>query len=182
MFDMMTYDDSGRPRFSVTIENLTPTLAVFTAFNAIFPATNYATKDIRNVYPVLDFDASTNESTIFIGLMPQQYRGGNIEARLFFSMTTATSGDVDWSIQFERISSSDQDIDSDSYSSATSIVDVAVPSTSGVVTVSSITVTSGANMDNVVAGDMFAIQITRGASDDTASGDAELLGVELRGT
>ena len=182
MFDLLTYDETGRPRLSVTVENLTPTLAVFTAQNAIFPSSSFASKDMRNFYPVLDFDASSNESIYFVGMMPQQYRGTDIEVRLYFTMTSATSGDVDWSVQFERLTSSDQDIDSSSFSDVTTVVNTAVPGTSGQIAITSITVTKGTNIDNTVSGDMFAVKITRGATSDTASGDAELLGIELRGT
>jgi|TARA_R100000501_G_C2585089_1_gene86980 hypothetical protein len=181
MVDLITYDDSGRPRLSVVIENLTPTLAVFVAGNATFPSSDYATRDMRNFYSVLDFDDSTNESISFVGLMPQQYAGNGIELRLFFTMETATSGDVDWSVKFEKLTSFDQDIDSVSYSNATSVIDTAVPSTSGEIAITSISVTDGANMDNITKGDMFVMNITRSATTDTASGDAELLGVEMRG-
>jgi hypothetical protein len=182
MFDLISYDNTGRPRLSVTVENLNPTLAAFFPANAIYPSSNYATKDIRNVYPVLDFDDSTNETIYFVGLMPKQYQGNGIDVNLFFTMTSATSGDVDWKVSFERLAASDQDIDSDSYSSETSITDVAVPSVSGEIAVSTITVTSGSSMDNIVAGDMFSLKLTRDAATDTATGDAELLGVELRGS
>jgi hypothetical protein len=182
MFDLLTYDNEGRPRLTVTVENLTPTLAVFTAKNALFPTANYATKDIRNVYSVLDFDDTTNEKTIFLGLMPKQYRGGNIEVHLHFMMTTATSGDVDWIVYFDRFGSNDIDVDTNTWSNTTTVTDTSVPSTSGQIAITTVTVTEGANMDNITAGDLFSIQIERDASTDTATGDAELLGVEIRGT
>jgi hypothetical protein len=182
MFDLITYDSDGRPRLTVVIENKTPTIAFFVGKNATNPSTNFATKDTRNQYSVLDFDDSTNESTIFVGLIPQQYTGTDIEVRLFYAMTSATSGDVDWQVKMERLTSSDQDIDSASYSVVTSSVNNTVPSTSGHLAIVSITMTKGTNIDNVAVGDMFALQITRDASTDTASGDAELFGVEMRGT
>lgn len=182
MFDLITYDNSGRPRLSVVVENKTPTLAFFSAKNQTNPSANFATKDTRNQYAVLDFDDTTNESTIFVGLMPQQYSDTDIEVRLFFTMTSATSGDVDWQLKMERLTSEDQDIDSDSYSALTTSINNAVSGTSGKITIATVTITKGANMDNVVAGDMFALQITRDAATDTAAGDAELFGVEVRGT
>jgi|10_taG_2_1085330.scaffolds.fasta_scaffold63559_2 hypothetical protein len=181
MFDLITYDEDGRPRLSVVVENKTPTLAVFVAGNAIFPASNYATRDIRGIYPVLDFDDTTAESIYFVGVMPQQYTGNGLGVYLFFTMTSAVSGDVDWSVKFERLTTFDQDIDSTSFSSATSVTNTAVPTNAGEIASTSISITSGSNMDNIVAGDMFLLEIIRGATADTASGDAELLGVEIRG-
>ena len=177
---MLTYDSEGRPKLTVTIENLTPTLAVFVAANSVIVDSNCATLDTRNNYIVLDFDASTNESICFDSIMPQQYRGGNINVHIHYAMTSATSGDVDWSVKFDRVAASDLDIDSESYSSAVTSLNNTVPSTSGQIDIATISVSSGAEMDNIVAGDLYRMCITRGATADTATGDAELIAVEIR--
>jgi len=177
---MLTYDATGRPKLTVTIENLTPTLAVFVAANSVLVDSNCATLSTRNNYIVLNFDATTNESICFDSIMPQQYRGGNISVKLHYAMASATSGDVDWSVKFDRVAASDLDIDSESYSSAVPSLNNTVPSTSGQIGIVSITVETGAEMDNIVAGDLYRMCITRGATADTATGDAELIAVEIR--
>jgi len=177
---MLTYDNEGRPKLLVTIENLTPTVGVFVAANSVIVDSDCATLDTRNNYIVLDFDDSTNESICFDSVMPQQYRGGNIEVRIHYAMTSATSGDVDWSVKFDRVAVSDLDIDSASYSGSTEKVNNTVPSTSGQIGIATIPVSSGGEMDNIVAGDLYRMCITRGASADTATGDAELIAVEIR--
>ena len=177
---MLTYDSDGRPRLTVTIENLSPTIAVFVAANSVIVDSNSATLDTRNNYIVLDFDATTNESICFDSIMPTQYRGGNISVIIHYAMTTATSGDIDWSVKFDRVAANDLDIDSESYGSSQTLVDSTVPTTSGQVGLATIPVASGSPMDNIVAGDLYRMCITRGASADQATGDAELIAVEIR--
>ena len=46
----------------------------------------------------------------------------------------------------------------------------------------SIAFTDGVDMDSVAAGERFRIKITRDAASDTATGDAELTGIEIRET
>ena len=179
MFDLITYDNNGRPRISVVVENKNPTLSVFVAQNGIPPTTNYATRDIRGIFPVLDFDNTTSESIYFVGLMPQQYQNNGITAHLFFT-SDATSGDVDWVISFDRLTSSDLDIDSNSFGDINSSDNNNSPSTSGHIVVATWTIATGSAMDNVVAGDMFMLKLTRDIA-DTAAGDANFLALELRG-
>lgn len=158
------------------------TLALFFPLDNEPPSSNYATLDSRNNHPVLDFDASANESAIFTGVMPQAYSGGGVTVYLHYAMSSATSGDIDWDAAFERIGDQQQDIDSDSFAAVNSVDNTTVPTTSGLVDVVSIAFTNGADMDSVAAGESFRLQITRDATNDTATGDAELLAVEIRET
>jgi len=145
-------------------------------------ATDYATFDVRNLRSVLDFDASTNESAVFQGVLPQHYDGGGLTVYLHYSMTSATSGDVDWDVAIERIGDQQLDIDSDSFAAVNSVDNTTVPGTSGNIDVVSVAFTSGADMDSLAAGEAFRLKVTRDAASDTAAGDAELLGVEIRET
>lgn len=146
------------------------------------PSSNYATLDTRNLHPCLDFDDSTNESTVFSAVMPQHYDGGGVEVYLHYSMTSATSGDIDWDAAFERIGDQQQDIDSDSFAAVNSTDNTTVPGASGNVDVISISFTDGADMDSVAVGELFRLKVTRDATSDTASGDAELHAIEIRET
>jgi len=146
------------------------------------PASNSATLDERNGHPVLDFDGTTNESAIFSGVMPRHYGGGGVTAYIHYAMSSATSGDVDWDAAFERIGDQQQDIDSDGFAAANSVDNTTVPGTSGNVDIVSVAFTDGADMDSVAVGELFRLKITRDAVSDTAAGDAELLGVELKET
>jgi hypothetical protein len=158
------------------------TLLVLTPLNNEPPASNYATLDTRNQHPVLDFDAGTNESAVFGGVMPRNYGGNGVTVYLHYAMSIATSGDVDWDVVFERVGDQQQDIDSDGFASAKSVNDTTVPGTSGLVDVVSISFSDGAEMDNVAAGESFRVKVTRDAANDDAAGDAELLFVEIKET
>ena len=157
-------------------------LLQFSPLNNEPPSSNGATFDLRNQHPILDFDDTTNESAVFSAVLPQHYDGGGLTVYLHYAMTSATSGDVDWDVAFERIGDQQLDIDSDSFAAAQSVDNTTVPGTSGNVDVVSVAFTDGAQMDSIAAGELFRIKVTRDASSDTATGDAELLAVEIQET
>ncbi len=144
------------------------------------PASNFATNDLRNSHPVLDFDDTTNEDTVFSFVMPQNYTSGGVTVYIHYAMTSATTGDIDWDVAFERIGDQQQDLDTDSFATALSLDNTTVPATSGNVDVISISFTDGAQMDSCSAGEACRIKLTRDATSDTATGDAELVALEIR--
>lgn len=158
------------------------TLLVLTPHSFILPTGSPAAYANRNGHPCLRYDDTTNENAVASCLMPQHYAGGGVTVYLHYSMTSATTGDVDWDVAFERIGDQQLDIDADSFASVQSVDDTTVPGTSGFVDVVSVAFTDGAAMDSVAAGEAFRIKITRDATSDTASGDAELHRVEIRET
>lgn len=153
------------------------TFFVFTPLDNEPPASNFAVPDLRNERPVLDFDDTVNESVIFSGVMPQNYSGGGIKARMHVT-AEATSGDLDFDGAFED--ASNQDLDADGFAAAKSTDNTTVPATSGNEVIIEISFLDGAEMDNVGAGDHFRFKLTRDAVSDTAVGDANLLKLELR--
>jgi len=158
------------------------TLLIFKPQNNQPPSSNAATRDLRNQHPVLDFDDTTNEDAVFAGVMPEHYGGGGLTIEIHYSMSSATSGDVDWDVAFERIGDQQQDIDSDGFAGANSVNNTTVPATSGNVDVVSVILNDGADMDSIEAGEMFRLKVTRDAASDTASGDAELHAVHVKET
>ena len=158
------------------------TLLTFHPYNNEPPAANYATLDLRNIHPVLDFDATTNESAIFSAIMPRNYAGGGLTVYIHYSMTSAEADTVDWDVAFERIGDEQLDIDGDSFAAVNSVDDTTVPGTTGLVDIVNVTFTSGADMDSVAVGELFRIQVIRDAASDDAAGDAELHAVEIKET
>jgi hypothetical protein len=143
---------------------------------------NYATLTTRNYHYVLEFDDTTDESIAFSDIMPQNYASGGITAYIHYAMETATTGDIDWDIAFERIGDDVLDIDAASFAAVNSTDNTTVLGTAGNVDIVSIAFSNGADMDSVASGESFRISLTRDADQDTATGDAEVLGVELRET
>lgn len=158
------------------------TLLVFAPQNSEPPAANFATLDLRNQHPVLDFDDGTNESTIFRGIMPRHYGGGGVTIYLHYAMTSAEANTVDWDVAFERIGDQQLDIDGDSFAAVNSVDNTTVPGTTGLVDIVSVAFTNGADMDSVAVGEGFRLKVTRDAASDDAVGDAELLFVEIKET
>ena len=156
----------------------TKTYAVFTPLSNQPPATNFATLDTRNSIAVLDFDdGATNESAIFNGIIPEAASlGSGLKVRIIWTATTATSGATEWGVQFEKLST---DIDSDSFDTAATQA-TTTNATSGVPNTTEITITT---IDSLAAGDGFRLKVYRDSSDttnDTMTGDAELIAVEVR--
>lgn len=147
------------------------------------PSANFATPDLRNEHLVLDFDDTTNESAVFKSIMPRHYAATTgVTVYIHYSMTSAVANTIDWDVAFERVSDSQQDIDSDGFAAVNSIDNTTVPGTSGHVDIVNVTFTDGADMDSVAVGEGFRLKITRDAVSDDATGDAELWAIEIKET
>lgn len=155
-----------------------PWQVVFTALANEPPAAAYATLDTRNSHAVLDFDAGTDESAVFRGVLPTGYGGGGINVKLIWAATSATAGDVIWNVSIERINAGAMDIDADSFATAVTAT-AAADSVSGETTETTLAFSNGAAMDSLAAGEMFRLKVLRDADNgsDTMTGDAELLAV-----
>ncbi len=161
------------------------TLAVFAPQDNEPPTSNFATFDTRNLHPCLDFDGATDEEAVFTGILPRNYAGGGLTVYLHVGFTTATSGNAYWQAAIERMDDGTLDVDADSFASFKGAA--GNPNgTSGVMTLVTITFTSGAEMDSLAAGEMFRLKIRRDADGtsgtDDVTTDAELFGVEIKET
>ena len=168
---------SSAPTFAAAASGGTKTYAFWSASSGNQPpSSGFMTLDTRNSIAVLDADDATTESAIFVGVMPEAASlASGLIVRIHFMATTATSGNVRWSVSFER---GNTDLDSDSFDTATAAT-TATSGTSGIPAVSAITCTS---IDSITAGDPYRLRIQRLGADaaDTMTGDAEIYAVELR--
>jgi hypothetical protein len=156
------------------------TLAIFVPNSAEPTTSNYATFNVRNNHPILEFDTTTQEATQWTGVMPRHYAGGNITVAVKWC-AVPTTGTVGWDVTFESIADAGQDVDSDGYATAQTITAATVPATSGHQSTTSVTCTAGATgTDSVAAGGTYRLRLRRDVANDTAAGDAQVLAVELR--
>ena len=157
------------------------TRAVFTPYSAEFPASNFPQLMLVNRRPVLAFDAATQETAYFTGIAPAGLTG-TLTAVITYMMASATSGNVEFEVAVEAVSDADAtDLDAgDSFATVNASGAVAVPGTAGYIDQVSVTLT---NNDSLAAADYFRLSVSRDADDgtnDTATGDCYVLGVELR--
>jgi hypothetical protein len=156
----------------------TKTFATFTPRDNQPPATAFATIDTRNSVMVLEFDAATEESSTFVGVIPEAANlASGLLVKVWWMADTATTGNVRWAASFEDTGT---DLDADSFDTAVEVTSAGA-ATSGIETVAQITVTT---IDGLAAGDRFRLRINRKAADatnDTMAGDAQLVAVEVRG-
>jgi hypothetical protein len=156
------------------------TLAVLTPLAYEPPATNYATINVRNGHPILEFDSATQETAIWTQIMPRNYAGGNITVSPRWA-AVPTTGTVGWDVTFERLNDAGQDIDADGFATAQTITAATVDATSGNPKTTSVTATAGSTgTDSIAAGDLYRVRLRRDVATDTAAGDAQVLAVEIR--
>lgn len=158
------------------------TLAVFSPQQATFPTSNYPTFDVRNTHLVLDFDAGTDETCYFEGVLPSNYTGLGVTVRLFW-MTTSGTGDVCWSIAWERHADDAFDLDGDSFGAEGTSTSTSA-TVSGELKYTDITFTHGSAMASVSVNEHFRLRVFRDANNvaDTLAADAELIGLSIRET
>ena len=146
-------------------------------------SSDYATLDVRNLHPVLDFDATTDESAVWTAVLPSSYAAGGLTVEIGWAGDGVTTGNVVWNAAIERIGDDQLDLDADSFAAANAVTDT-TSSTDGNVVVATITFTDGADMDSVAAGEGFRIKITRDADNasDTMAADAQLCWVYIKET
>jgi hypothetical protein len=154
------------------------TITTFTATQNQPPSASFATLDTRNSIAVLDFDDTAVESAIFLGIIPE---GTNLTSGLAayttWMATSATTGNVVWRAEWMDCNATD--LDADSFALPVSAIGAA----NGVSGITTTTILSTTNTNGLSAGDVFRLRISRVGSDgtnDTMSGDAELVAVEIR--
>ncbi len=160
----------------------TKSIPPFLPINSQPPAANFATRDTTNStspVDVLDFGDSASQYAVWTGLIPEGFSmTGGLKIRITWKLSTATpSGNVVWAAQIERMNT---DLTADSWDTNVYTAVGAANGTAGIVTTTEITMTT---VDGLLTAEPFRIRIYRdGASaSDTASGDAELILMEIRG-
>lgn len=146
------------------------------------PATAFATADVRpggstpaENYLVYDFDDTTAEYNDYLVYLAPNYAGGGLTITLPWTATSATSNAVVWRAAIRRLNTG-EDVDTSQTYDFNNASASSAPATNGQLTYPTVTFTNGADMDSVVAGELFILRIGRLPTDagDTMTGDAEL--------
>lgn len=170
-------------------------LLQFRALDNEPPAANFATRSSllaasadtdESLIPVLLFDPDANEHAEFSGVLPDNYDGGGLTITLFWTVDVGT-GNVKWDATFKSFTTDVDNIITTAFGAAPSgnSVTAAAPSSNHDVINDDLTVTDGADMDSLAAGEYFRLRITRDAVDaaDTVnSDDAELIAIYITET
>lgn len=160
-------------------------LQEFNARDVLFPTSNMASLDYRNGHPVIDFDGSSDEEAMFEGVLPDNYGGGGLTIDLYVAFSSATSGNVRFQTDFERMNASGPDRDADSFSGTFQSAGGTPNATNGIETKISIAHTN-AQLDGLLAGEPFRLKLRRDADGtsgtDDITTDAEVSRVVIRET
>ena len=150
------------------------------ANDALFPAAAPAAAASRNEHALLAFDDTTDENVVFAGTIPEYMpASANVQLIIHWVAASATTGNVKWNAQVERLAAAGQDIDADGFAAAQTVT-TGTNATSGIITKTTITFTN-AQADAIAAGDALRVKVTRDADDagDTMTGDAQVLRIVL---
>jgi len=63
---------------------------------AVVPSSNPANMASRNSHPIIEFDQSTQQFILFLGVMSENYLNGNLIVDIDWIAESATTGDVVW--------------------------------------------------------------------------------------
>lgn len=142
------------------------------------PSADFATVDMRGDFVVLDFDDSTEEQAQFQAVVPSHFAGGEIEALLTWTTSSAVTGNCKFEVELVHFAVGDN-LDSPPAASGSSQVTTAAPATSGDIVVA---VSDSIAVTGLAAGDVLQVLVNRQAADvaDTLVGDVELISLELR--
>jgi hypothetical protein len=144
------------------------------------PASNYAALNTINSISVLQFDDTTNWSSVWVRVYPN---AGTLASGVIIKIKwsiAATSGNVVWGAQVEDTENAA--ITSDNFGTAVETT-TAANGTANKPSVTSISIPA-ANLGSLAAGRIYRVKIYRNAASgsDTATGLASLIGAELQGT
>lgn len=148
------------------------------ALNYTPATTNYATFTVRTGRRNLEFDGATNETAIWEDIMPSWYAGGGVDVLIWW-WSFSTSQDLDWDVAFERVDVT-QDIGSDGFAAVNSADGETSNATAELLTKTTIQFTDGADMDSVVANDIFRMKLIRDAANDGSTVDAIVYAVHIK--
>lgn len=156
-----------------------PAAAAISPIGSAVPV--WAAFTTRNGRTCLAFDPTTLEAVDFETVVPATYNGGTLTVSIDFAGGTATSGNVIWAAQVERVNDGALDTDSTSFASAQSSSGTACSATSGILTTATITFTQS-QADGALPGDLIVLRVYRDTANasDTMTGDAQLFDVRVR--
>lgn len=152
------------------------TLAVWEALSHRPPDTSAATYSKVDDDVVVNFDDAADSETFFLGVLPSNYAGGDIDIHIFWT-PVAASGNVKWLVKFERREAGVFELATPNFGTASNATHAVAAANDVVKTTVSIT---AANAGSPAAGEAFRISVTRDTTVGSNSADsAYLFAVEL---
>lgn len=132
-------------------------------------------------FPVLMFDASTDQTCYWVFRVPD-YASGNLTLTLLWYADTASTNNVVWEAQIAAITpnTDTQDVETKAFATLNYVQDTHLGTTGQRLHECSITIS---NLDSLAAGDWVALRLARDANGtnatDDMTGDAYLVEAEL---
>lgn len=124
------------------------------------------------------YDDTAHEVAFWQFAIDDDYDSSALSCDIYFTMTSATSGDIVWGAEIMAITPGDAiDVGSDGYDTANTATET-IPGTAGYLDTATITLT---NDDGIAAGDFVKFRVSRqDVTADSATGDAEVISIVVR--
>lgn len=129
------------------------------------------------VFPILVFPDAVHRYGVFGAVMPAHYAGGGISVELVW-MSPATSGNCRWIVSFKRVEDGVTNMSNLFFGPQTQI-SATTNGTAHVVDYDTLLVSDGANMQGILAGEYFYMELFRDGITglDTMTDDARLISI-----
>lgn len=157
------------------------TLVVLPALAAELPSSGHATFDARADVPVLVFAKSGTPTAEFGFLLPQTNGAAQtppLKVVIVWMATSATSGTVKWQASFKSFTDDADDLDTKSYATAKTVTSTTADN-AGEIKYSEIAFTN-AEAGDLARGEYGRLRLQRDQANDTMTGSAEVLALEIR--
>lgn len=141
---------------------------------------NRPTFGVRNGHRIAKFPDGVVTETFFTLNMPTVFANGDIEVKIHWMAESATTGDVIWSVAFERHQPGVDDLDTDSFA-ADIVASAETTAAAAGQTVETVIAVTAAQYDGITQGDQFRLRLRRNgtAGGDTMTDTAQLMTVVI---
>ncbi len=135
---------------------------------------------VRNGHRFVGFKDAGNTEAFWSNFMPEGYVGSGLSVTIAWMAASATTGDVDWDVAFERLAAGGQDLDSDNFNAPKTSISTTTHADSGKLTYTIISF-SAAEAANLQPLEKFRIRLRRlgdNGTDDMV-GEAQVVDIQV---
>ena len=157
-------------------------LLIFPPLSANFAGAIVAPQfGVRNGHRIISFDDTVDEECFYVGVMPEGYTDEGLDVDIAWMSFDQITGDAVWEVAFERHDNNIQDLDSDGFATAKTVVSTTAAGGAGRTQYATISFLS-TEIDGITGKEQFRLRLRRLAVDssNTLTNDAQVVTVTMR--
>lgn len=135
----------------------------------------------RNGHTLVEYVNGFDLEAIYTSQLPEAYLGAGLTVVIPWVAESATADDVVWGVSFQRLNQASVDLDDSATWSTEETVTSTAPGTAGQIQLASFTLSDGAEIGSIEAGENFRIRIRRLGTNgsDNMSGAAQVMTIRV---